>query len=89
LGETLLSEKKSSRRRRKTFGNEDSGTESRTESLSEASAGARSLISAVRLMDLVSGVIYVTPTHPPRHNLPPGGGSDRPQNPFSASVSKL
>src|SRR5580693_6583865 len=50
LGEMLPSEKKSSRRRRKTLGKEDSGAEAETESRSEASAGTRSSISVFKLI---------------------------------------
>jgi|SRR5271166_3862695 len=50
LGEMLPSEKKSSRRRRKTLGKEDSGAEEETESRSEASEGTRSSMSGLKLI---------------------------------------
>jgi len=50
LGEMFPSEKKSSRRRRKTLGKEDSGAEADTESRREASDGTRSSISGFRLI---------------------------------------
>src|SRR5208283_5067659 len=50
LGEMLPSEKKSSMRRRKTFGNEDTHANSSTESRNEASVGTTSAISGFRLI---------------------------------------
>jgi len=53
----LPSEKKSSRRRRKTLGKEDSGAEAETESRSEASDGTRSSISGFRLITASSRTV--------------------------------
>jgi hypothetical protein len=53
LGEMFLSEKKLSRRRRKTFGNDDTFTESPTDCCCDASDGTRSSMSGFRLKPLV------------------------------------
>ena len=50
LGEMCLSEKKLSRRLRKTFGNEDALDGSPTECRAEASDGTRSSMSGFRLI---------------------------------------
>jgi hypothetical protein len=54
LGEIFSPEKKSSRRRRSTFGNEDADAESTAECPSAASDGTRSSISGFRLISASS-----------------------------------
>ena len=72
------------------MGNEDSGAESRTVSLSEASAGAMSLICAVRLMAASSRTSPVQSCYadlPPKARFATRGGLIRPENTSGAGVS--
>src|SRR5579871_7056721 len=97
LGEMLPSEKKSSRRRRKTFGNEGPPAESETECRSAASGGTRSSISGFRLIAASSRKLQVQlmsgrPADP-QHGLPrferASGVLCRPDTTSGASVRKL
>src|SRR5579863_563835 len=71
FGEIFPLEKKSSRRRRRTFGNEGKAATSETEGRSEASEGTRSSISGFRLITrLVSDVTGATMSGRPDASRP-------------------